>query len=243
MRRYREARERIFADSVLLGRRMVSVRIQKARERFRRRKLLRREVVAAVKRADRNDPRVYAEIELNGIQTRGLLDTGASVSILGRGCRELVEELGLPIERFISSVTTAGGAHTVLGKIKIPVKYKDLVNNITFYLCPYLEQNIYLGIDFWRVFELAPSVIGCEEIDLSRLEQQMVKEEDRHERRVLHDLTPEQQQRLDQVKNIFMSFEKDGLGRTPLEKHSIKLVEEAVPVKIGIIHCLRQCSQ
>lgn len=232
MRRYKEVRARIFADNVLLGRRTVSRKIQKARDRFRKRKLLRRAVVATVKRADRQDPRVYADIEIKGVQARGLLDTGASVSILGRGCRELVEKLGVSIERFVSSVTTAGGgAHTVLGKLTLPVKYKELEKNITFYLCPYLEQHVYLGIDFWRVFQLAPDVVAIEEIDLSRLEQQMVSVEDGRERRVLHKLTVDQQQRLQQVIDSFKTFEKDGLGRTPLEKHSIKLVEEAVPVK------------
>ncbi|XP_017464057.1 PREDICTED: uncharacterized protein LOC108357495, partial [Rhagoletis zephyria] len=215
-----------------MGRRGVSRRIQKTRERFQQRKTLRQKVVASIRNADQQDPRVYADIEIKGVLTRGLLDTGASVSILGRGCREFAEEIGAPIEHYFSCVKTAGGrAHNVLGKLTIPVKYKNLEQNITFFLCPYLEQKIYLGVDFWRAFRLAPEVISVNEIDLTKLEQEMVSEEDRNERHVLHSLSADQKERLELVVSGFKTYEKHGLGRTQLEKHSIKLVDEAVPIK------------
>ena len=37
----------------------------------------------------------------------GLLDSGASVSILGKGCRELIEKLFVKIDRYFSQISIA----------------------------------------------------------------------------------------------------------------------------------------
>ena len=47
----------------------------------------------------------------------------------------------------------------------------------------------------------------------------------------MHDLTIEQQQRQEKIKNKFICFEKHGLGRTTIEKQSIQLIPDATPVK------------
>ncbi|XP_067635466.1 uncharacterized protein [Eurosta solidaginis] len=96
---------------------------------------------------------------------------------------------------------------------------------------PRQKQKIYLGVDFWRIFELAPEVISVNEIDLTKIEKEMVTGEDKNERSVLHSLTPEQKERLEKVVKSFRTYEEHGLGRTSLEKHTIKLVDEAVPIK------------
>jgi len=141
--------------------RLVSRRVQKARERFRIRRSRRREVVAAVKRIDSADPRPFADVEPLGKQLTGLLDTGASVSVLGKGCRELVEALGVTVQQYFSIVRIASGEdRSIIGRLELPVRYKGVSKPVTFYLCPYLEQTAYLGVDFWRAFGLAPAVVG-----------------------------------------------------------------------------------
>jgi len=175
LRRYMEARKRIFAENQLSGMRLVSRRVQKARERFRMRRSRRREVVAAVKRID---PRPFANVETLGKQLTGLLDTDASVSVLGKGCRELVEALG--VQSHFSVVRTASGDNrSIIGRLKLPAKYKGVSKPVTFYLFPYMEQTAYFGVDFWRAFGLAPAVVGkpvtrgvnaAEEIHASQME-------------------------------------------------------------------------
>ncbi|EDV98652.1 GH22413 [Drosophila grimshawi] len=54
-----------------------------ARERFRRRRVLRKVVVEAVRRGDLKDSRVLAKVLVGQYILRGLLDTGTSVSLLG----------------------------------------------------------------------------------------------------------------------------------------------------------------
>ena len=187
---------------------------------------------------------MFAEVKINNKLVKGLLDTGASVSLLGKNCRDLVEELDVEIEKHFSSIKTAGGeSYCILGKITIPVEYKNELKEITFYLCPHLQQAMYLGIDFWRSFNLAPDIIGKLEVrksssmhNVAELSIEQAAEYfgpskvpgDKHQ---LIDLTPEQEKVLLEVKSKFPSFEMRGLGRTKIEKHSIQLVEGSVPIK------------
>ena len=108
---------------------------------------------------------MFAEVKINNKLVKGLLDTGASVSLLGKNCRDLVEEFDVEIEKHFSSIKTAGGeSYCILGKITIPVEYKNELKEITFYLCPHLQQAMYLGIDFWRSFNLASDIVGKLEV-------------------------------------------------------------------------------
>jgi len=97
-----EARNRIFAEHQLSGMRLVSRRVQKARECFRMRRSRRREVVAAVKHIDSADPRPFA-----------------------KGCRELVETLEDTVQPYFSVVRTASGEdRSIIGRLELPGRYK-----------------------------------------------------------------------------------------------------------------------
>jgi len=105
---------------------------------------------------------VFADVEIQGRRMKGLLDTGASVSLLGRGCWELVDELGWTVQPYTSMVRTAAGAsRPILGRVVLPVKYKIRTKEIVFYMCPDQQQDLYLGIDFWRAFEIVREVLGA----------------------------------------------------------------------------------
>ena len=78
---------------------MVSRRIVKARERFRQRKSQRKQMIETLNKLQNDDNRIFAEVDIRGKTMRGLLDTGASVSLLGKNCRELITELNLEIPR------------------------------------------------------------------------------------------------------------------------------------------------
>jgi len=117
-------------------------------------------------------------VETLGKQLTGLLDTGASVSVLGKGCRELLETLGVTVQPYFS---------VVIGRLELPVKYKGVSKPVTFYFCPYLEQTAYLGVDFWRAFGLAPAVVrkpvargvkAAEEIHASQMEHYADQEDE-----------------------------------------------------------------
>jgi len=134
LRRYMEARNRILAEHQLSGMRLVSPRVQKARECFRMRRSRRREVVAAVKRIDSADPRPFA-----------------------KGCRELVETLGVTVQPYFSVVRTASGEdRSIIGRLELPVRYK--AGHVLPVSIP--GTNCVFGVDFWRAIGLAPAVVG-----------------------------------------------------------------------------------
>ena len=89
-RRYEEARERIFSEKQVAAVKGLSNKVKKARMRYKNRKLIRNLIVAAVNRVEQADNRPYAEVLISDKPCRGLLDTGASISLLGKGCKDFV---------------------------------------------------------------------------------------------------------------------------------------------------------
>ncbi|KAH8320102.1 hypothetical protein KR059_004785, partial [Drosophila kikkawai] len=100
------------------------------------------------------------------------------------------------------------------------------------------EQPAYLGVDFWRAFGLAPAVVGeipangvkkAEEIHAREMEHNADQEDDDEEKvdPESWSLSEAESRKLEEIKLMFLTFEKDGLGTTSLEKHSIELVEGA----------------
>ncbi|KAM8707501.1 hypothetical protein ACLKA7_005045 [Drosophila subpalustris] len=206
--------------------------MKKARDRFRRRRQVKRQVVAAVARSARSDPRVFADFNLGGRQMRGLLDSGATVSLLGRGCRELAEELNLPVKPYVSTVRTAlGEDRSIIGRLVVPVEYKGEVKDVVLYLCPYLEQTAYFGIHFWRIFGIAPDVVASEVPVVEAIDENQgmaeqiahyVEDDGAKSEPEAWELDESQKLVLEEVKAKFLAFEKVGLGKTHAEKHRIE---------------------
>lgn len=74
--------------------------------------------------------------------------------------------------------TEGGKKHNILGKITVAVEFKNEMRNIIFYVCPDLVQSVYLGIDFFREFELAPELFKIEEIDIEKIAKEFPLEND-----------------------------------------------------------------
>lgn len=102
MQRHLEARNRIFTQHQLAGMRLVSRRIIKVRWTKHR-----EVAAAAVVRNQVNDPRPFADLKIKGERVFELLDTGASVSLLGRGCRMLLQRINVPMTKYFCKVRTA----------------------------------------------------------------------------------------------------------------------------------------
>ncbi|KAL7735177.1 hypothetical protein ACLKA6_014893 [Drosophila palustris] len=196
----------------------ITPRVQRARSRYRSRSRERRRVCDSVQMAVNGDKWAFAEIQLQGRLLVGLLDTGASVSLLGAGVPELIEQLGLKMTPSTTTVQAAGGTqHRIIGKINATIKFANKERFLTLYVCPSLQQSLYLGINFWRKFGLAPSIVGVEALD--QVESEFLTKSEPVEP---HILDAARQEKLEEVKSQFRSYEREGLG---------KLVDGAVPVK------------
>jgi len=95
------------------------------------------------------------------------------------------------------------------------------------YLCSALKQQLYLGVDFWKAFDIALELFGggVEECVESQPKECTTVEFERHQ------LSASQESRLSEVRGVFLSYEKVGLGRTKLLKHRIELEEGTDEVK------------
>lgn len=165
-----------------------------------------------------NDPRPFIQISIAGRLFNALLDSGASVSILGKGSLEFLEEANLKYHRLRSYVRTADGtANEIVGYVDIEMSYNSRKKLVNFCICPSLQGEVYLGIDFWRSFNVVPMAIDVIS-DINPVPDNQ------------HVLTSEQIKDVESVKSLFPSFEKNGLGRTSVLEHSID-VGESIPIK------------
>lgn len=103
-----------------------------------------------------SDNRPFAVIKVKDKQIDCLLDSGANSSIAGPGGQKLLESMGFPIERKeqIYVYTAAAEEHAIIGIIRAPCEFRGRIKFINFYVCPSLDHDFILGVDFWTAFEV-----------------------------------------------------------------------------------------
>lgn len=167
------------------------------------------------------DRRPHANVTIAGDEFTALLDSGASVSCLGRGVLEFLERKNLKFSRVPSYVLTADGTRqSVLGFIYLPITYAGKTRSVRFLVTPGLSNIVFLGIDFWEEFSIQPVMVEA----VSTPEP--VDEPDINS----HPLSAFDEERLLVVKEKFPSSLEKGLGETTWEAHSID-VGDAAPIK------------
>lgn len=107
-----------------------------------------------------NDERPYLTVEILGKSVMGLLDSGASRTILGGIGNELVRELGLQLDTSkTTSCTVANGNRCVsVGVVLLPVSLRGRLRVIEALVIPELPHILILGQDFWRVMGIVPDL-------------------------------------------------------------------------------------
>lgn len=169
------------------------------------------------------DPRPHANFSINGVELRGLLDSGASVSCFGRDafmtlskCQQRWKE-----QKGSSIKTASSQPLPIEGYADVKVLFQGREKYIRFYIVPALTNTLYLGVDFWQAFDLLPKI---EEVcQTTETDQNASSDHDDETPPDMHSLTEEQQKRLQEVVALFPSCEKEGLGKTGLIKHAINI--------------------
>lgn len=171
-----------------------------------------------------SDLRPYAEITLEGSKHLGLLDSGAQVSCLGNKLAvEIQNKLNLTQRK--TTIRTADSREQLcFGTVDLPITFKNEKKILHFFVVPSLSQDIILGVDFWKKFQIAPNIIS--QVDFEE-KLGMATTEDLS----VHVLCPPEKTRLEQVKSLFPSCEKEGLGRTKLFQYEIELEPNVRPIK------------
>ena len=191
-------------------------RVYWANVRIKQKNLARSRICSCVSEIDQH--MVVTTIYINNEKIIGLLDSGASVSCLGHNAIEILNKLNLSYKPINQNILTAdGAAQKIKGVVTVQITYKGKTKSIELYIVPSLSQSLYLGIDFWKKFKLAPSLVSEVKLDPEKNEN-------------IHDLSPSQSNTLEIVKSLFPSSSIEGLGKTSILLHKID-VGDTSPIK------------
>ena len=106
-----------------------------------------------------SDERPYLEVQVFGIKILGLLDSGASRTILGQSGWDLLCKLNLKLSTVSSPsvVTVANGEQcSCLGTVSVPVSLCGKVKVIDMLIIPSIPQQLILGVDFLKSMDVVP---------------------------------------------------------------------------------------
>lgn len=97
------------------------------------------------------DERPFLEISICGFKIKGLLDSGASRTVLGNEGWELIKGSGVGLNSKSTFCTMANGAKTMcLGSIYVPIQLAHTVMLFEILVVPEVPHLCILGVDFWK---------------------------------------------------------------------------------------------
>lgn len=165
-----------------------------------------------------------------GFRFYGLLDSGASCTILGKGGLDLIKKLGLVGRSTnVAAKTVDGTLHKAICVVDVSFRIKNKVRVISALVVPSLTKELILGIDFWQAFSIRPQFTSID-IDCALVESTVSDNFDRI------CLSVAENEKLDQVIGKFVVSNDDFLGCTNLILHTIDtgnaepVVKRAYPV-------------
>lgn len=116
-------------------------------------------ILAFILEHAQDDQRPYLSISIYGIDFLGLLDTGASRSVIGSRGWDIIKDLKLPHQPIEGTCKVANGQScTSIGTIELPVHLIDRITLVTFLIVPDLPHTIILGQEFFVQTGIVPNL-------------------------------------------------------------------------------------
>lgn len=164
------------------------------------------------------DERPYLEVEAFGEPCLGLLDSGASRTVLGKSGFEKFKRRNLDLwPPAVTSCKVADGRECpVLGTYNVPFRVKNKVALVEVLVMPSLPHTLIFGTDFWRKLGIVPDLRHSHwRFSDASIPSISTFTDSSH-------LTTVQSTRLKSfIQGIFSSI-PDSLGKTTLVQHVIK---------------------
>jgi RNase H-like domain found in reverse transcriptase/Reverse transcriptase (RNA-dependent DNA polymerase)/Integrase zinc binding domain/Retroviral aspartyl protease len=174
------------------------------------------------------DKRPHLLVSIYGHLFKGLLDSGADCTVLGEHGLDIIQNLNLASQPVHGIVKTADGArHSIRAKCDLPFVYGKTCQLVTTLIVPTFPRTIILGINFWKKFEIEPTIDGkkiiyCDSGNDTREIGEIQWDEDIEPEPLSQtDLTDEQEQSLQEVIGMFPASLENKIGLTSLLKHKI----------------------
>lgn len=173
------------------------------------------------------DQRPYLEVTVLGSKLRGLLDSGATRTIVGLPGYEILQRLGLRLLVNNIKCTVANGQScSSIGYVQVPFCLMGRTKIIDVLVLPELSHTLILGIDFWKTMEIVP--------DLRQDIWHFADSTDSTFINSIQDegtLTSEQRANLDKLIKEKLSTMGSGLGCCRVAEHTIEVKPGTKPIK------------
>lgn len=168
------------------------------------------------------DNRPFALVEVHGYEFAALLDSGSNATVMSmRQFRRIspssLKDLDHPCE-----LRSANGQNMpVQGQCYLPFTFKGKTKVVCTLIVENLSVDCLLGMDFWRAFGITPELHDCALVnpDVDQVLEGGVHSDE-------STLTPEQAERIEEVKSLFQGVTPGKLNTTTLTEHRIVIKEE-----------------
>lgn len=186
-----------------------------------------------------NDNRPYVAVQIFGRSVVALLDSGASISVIGKNGTYLLEMFRLTIQESSDlNINVADGTpQRIDGYVEFPIKLGDIEKLVRVLIVPSLPHGLILGSDFCRLFDIAIDyrtnsyLVGKKYLDISQSFSDCEKNLSVINRICSRsELNNEQTKQLNVMIETFRTLSSPKLGRTSKIIHKID-TGEAEPIK------------
>lgn len=171
------------------------------------------------------DERPYLAVSILGKKLLGLLDSGASRTIIGKDGWRMLESLCKLDTSQTTTCTVANGeiCHSI-GTICVPILLEDKVRIFNILVVPALPHTLILGLDFWQRMAIVPDLFNGQWTFSGNIKETQISAIQSAEF-----LTSEQHNALENVINDAFTRMGDGIGCTTLVEHIIRT--DSPPIK------------
>lgn len=172
----------------------------------------------------KGDARPYLEIDILGEKFVGLLDSGATHTIVGATGFKRLKRLGHKHQEISRAdcIVANGSSCQVLGHMGLPITLGNKTRPVTALIVPEVKHAIILGIDFWKQMEIIPDFS-------SGTWEFKTEEEMTNEINSIRVLSAEQQKELEVLLADYSKSMGDEFGHTNMVEHTIETT--SAPIK------------
>lgn len=176
------------------------------------------------------DERPYLTVKVLGVSIDGLLDSGASKSIVGGPGWQLLSKLGLELnaEHKVTCTIADGNTYKSIGSVNVPFSLEGKVIALKILVIPVLPHVLILGSDFWKRMGIVPD-LRHGSWKFSTESQATKISADSISLRSETELSPDQSKILHDLVSTTFEAMGDKLGCTSLVEHEI--VTSSKPIK------------
>nr|CAI5841095.1 unnamed protein product [Callosobruchus analis] len=172
----------------------------------------------------RNDERPYLQVTILGQVFLGLLDSGATRTVIGGpGWKRLKGVCTLASEHRMKCTVANGASCEAIGTIRLPIQLENRIKLLDVLVIPSFPHEIILGIDFWRIMGVVPDLFNSNwsfRTEVASVQVAGIQDMDT--------LTPEQKQQLAKIVDDELGRPNSSKPRTVIVKFISFLKKSAI---------------